>query len=132
MSKPLIQAPTNAKNSLNVQEVKIFLNLWLIRNIIDTKLIVSPLLNSTWFNYKGTGSMFRSFAAINFFNEQKGERPGIPGRPVISSVRCHSPKISKYVDYHLQPIVWEISSYIKDTSNFLRKLKPITEVPENH
>ena len=114
MSKPLIQAPTNTKNSLNVQEVKIFLNLWLFRNIIDTKLIVSPLLNSTWFIHKGTGSMYTAFAAINFFDEPKGERPGIPGRPVTSSVRCHSPKISKYVDYHLQPIVWEISSYIKD------------------
>ena len=50
---------------------------------------------------------------------------------MISSVNCHSSKISTYVDYHLQPIVQEIPSYIKDTSDFLRKLKPITEVPEN-
>ena len=50
---------------------------------------------------------------------------------MISSVNCHSSKISKYVDYHLQTIVREIPSYIKDTSDFLCQLKPITEVPEN-
>ena len=38
---------------------------------------------------------------------------------MISSVNCHSLKLSGYVDYHLQPI------------DSLRKLKPITEVPEN-
>ena len=47
---------------------------------------------------------------------------------MTSSVNCHSSKISEYVDYHQQPIVREIPSYIKDTSDFLRKLKLITEV----
>ena len=50
---------------------------------------------------------------------------------MISSVNCHSSKISEFVDYHLQPIVWEIPSYIEDTSDFFCKLKPITEVLEN-
>ena len=50
---------------------------------------------------------------------------------MISSVNCDSSKISEYADYHLQPMVWEIPSYIKDTSEFLRKLQPITEIPEN-
>ena len=50
---------------------------------------------------------------------------------MISSVNCHSSKIFERVDYHLQLTVREIPSYIKDASNFLRKLKPITEIPEN-
>ena len=50
---------------------------------------------------------------------------------MISSVNCHISKILEYADYHLQPIVRKIPSYIKDTSDFLRKLKPITEVPVN-
>ena len=33
----------------------------------------------------------------------KIHKEGIPGRPVIDSVNCHSTQISKYVDYHLQP-----------------------------
>ena len=39
---------------------------------------------------------------------------GNPGRPVVSLVNCHTSNISKYVDYHLQPIVKEMSSYVKD------------------
>ena len=35
-------------------------------------------------------------------------KQGNPGRPVISSVNCHTSNISKYVDYHLQPIVQQI------------------------
>ena len=42
-----------------------------------------------------------------------------PGRPVISSLKCHMSKISKYVDFHLQPVVKQIPSYVKVTNNFL-------------
>ena len=49
---------------------------------------------------------------------------------MISSINCHSSKILEYVDYHLQPVVREIPSYIKDTSDSLHKLKPITVVPK--
>ena len=50
---------------------------------------------------------------------------------MISSINCHSSKISEDVDYHLQPIVRVSPSYIKGKTDFLRKLKPIAEVPEN-
>ena len=66
-----------------------------------------------------------------FYAKSKIHKEGIPGRSMISSVNYHSSKISQYVDYHLQSLVREIPSYIKDTSDFLRKLKPITEFPEN-
>ena len=38
--------------------------------------------------------------------------------------------ISKYVDYHLQPIVKEIWSYVKDTEDFIQNLKQIEKVPK--
>ena len=66
-----------------------------------------------------------------FYKKSKIHKEGIPGRPVINPVKCRSSKISEYVDYHLQPLVQEIPSYIKGTSDFLRKLEPITKVPEN-
>ena len=56
---------------------------------------------------------------------------GVPGRLFISSVNFQTSKIQQYADYHLQPIVREIPSYIKDVSDFLSKLKSITEVSEN-
>ena len=50
---------------------------------------------------------------------------------MISSINCHRSKISEDVDYYLQRIVRVSPSYIKDKTDFLRKLKPIAEVPEN-
>ena len=68
----------------------------------------------------------------HFYTKPKIHREGIPGRPVISWVNCHSSKISEYVHYYLQPIVRKIPTiYNIDTSDFLRKLKPITKVLEN-
>ena len=57
-----------------------------------------------------------------FYIQPKIHKQGNPGRPVISSVNCHTSNISKYVDYHLQPIVQQIPSYIQGTSDFLRKI----------
>ena len=56
-----------------------------------------------------------------FYIQPKIHKQGNPERPVISSVNCHTSNISKYVNYHLQPIVQQIPSYIQDTSDFLRK-----------
>ena len=52
-------------------------------------------------------------------------------RPVISSINCHTSKISEYVDYHLQPIVREITSKVKDTSDSLQEINAVEFVPEN-
>ena len=52
----------------------------------------------------------------------KIHKEGNPGRPVVSLIDCATSKISEYVDYHLQPIVEETESYVKDTYDFLKKL----------
>ena len=58
-------------------------------------------------------------------------KEGNPGRVLISSVSCHTFKISNYVDYHLQPIVKQIPSHFKDTCNFISKLRAAETVPDN-
>ena len=35
-----------------------------------------------------------------FYISPKIHKEGNPGRPVISSINCHTANISKYVDYH--------------------------------
>ena len=45
-----------------------------------------------------------------------------PGWPVISSINCHTSKISKYVDNHLQPTIKEIPSNVKDSNDFINKI----------
>ena len=42
-----------------------------------------------------------------------------PGRPVISSVNCHTSRISELVDYYLQPEVKKLKSYVKDTTSVM-------------
>ena len=54
-----------------------------------------------------------------------------PGRSVVSSINCYTANISKYVDYHLQPIVKQIPSYVKDTNGFINKINAVESVPKN-
>ena len=41
---------------------------------------------------------------------------------MISYMNCHTSKDSEQVDYRLQPVAKEISSYIEDKTDFLRKI----------
>ena len=50
---------------------------------------------------------------------------------MISSTNCHTSKHSEYVDYHLESIVKEISSYAQDAIDFLRKINQIGFVPDS-
>ena len=52
-------------------------------------------------------------------------------RPVVTSVDCHTTKISKYVDHLLQPHVKELRSYVKISRDFMRKINNLERIPEN-
>ena len=54
----------------------------------------------------------------------------VPGRSVISNCGTPTEKVSKYLDHHLQPLMKEGKLYIKDTADFLHKLKDLGEIPE--
>ena len=54
-----------------------------------------------------------------------------PGRPVISSVNCHISRISNFVDYYLQPEVKKLKSYIKDTTDFIKKVETMDHVSDD-
>ena len=58
----------------------------------------------------------------------KIHKANIPGRPVISSVNCHTSRISEFVDYYLQPEVKKLKSYVKDTPDFIKKIEAIDHV----
>ena len=62
----------------------------------------------------------------------KIHKEGNPGRPVIDSMNCHTAEISRYVDYHLQPEVTKLKSYMKDSTDAINKIKEIEDqVSEN-
>ena len=55
----------------------------------------------------------------------------VPGRPVISNCGYYTENISSFLDYHLKPLGKNVESYIKDTNDFLIKLKELGSLPKN-
>ena len=57
------------------------------------------------------------------------DKTGNPGCLVVSSVNCHTNTVTKYIDFHLQPIVKNIPSNVRDTTDFLQKLDEVKNIP---
>jgi hypothetical protein len=64
-----------------------------------------------------------------FYLLPKVHKAGVPGRPVISACGSPTEGLSEIVDYFLQPYIPSIPSYIKDTSDFLSKLRTLGSIP---
>jgi hypothetical protein len=47
-------------------------------------------------------------------------------RPIVSACGCPTERISAYIDDHIRPLAQSVPSYLKDTTDFLRKLSIIT------
>ena len=58
-------------------------------------------------------------------------KEGNPGRPVVSSIASHTTKISNYIDNQLQRHVKELKSYVKDSTDFIRKINSMEKIPDN-
>ena len=54
----------------------------------------------------------------------------VPGRPVISNSGTPTEKILEFLDRQLKPIMQKSWSYIKDSGDFSRNIKNVTEIPE--
>ena len=54
----------------------------------------------------------------------------MPGRPVISNCGTPTEKISEFLDTQLKPIMQKSWSYIKDSGDFIRKIKNLKDIPE--
>ena len=68
--------------------------------------------------------------AGRFYLLPKIHKKGCPGRPVISGRNTPTEKISEFVDHHVKPLVSTIPSFVKDTNDFLHKLRSIDTFPE--
>ena len=50
---------------------------------------------------------------------------GYPGRPIVSASSSCTENISKYCDFILNPFMQMLPSYVKDTTDFINKIKDI-------
>ena len=64
-----------------------------------------------------------------FYILPKVHKSGNPGRPIVSSNSHPTERLSHFVDYHLQPLIRKLSSFVKDTNDFLNKLLTIGNLP---
>ena len=54
----------------------------------------------------------------------------VPGRPVISNCGTPTEKISEYLDHILKPVMQESWSYIKNSGDFLKKVKHLGQIQD--
>ena len=54
----------------------------------------------------------------------------VPGRPVISNCGSPTEKASDFLDFHLKPLMESGWSYVRDSGDFIDKMKRIGKVPE--
>ena len=57
--------------------------------------------------------------------------PNLPGRPVISNCVTPTDKVSEFLDFQLKPVMQSSKSYIKDSDDFIRKIRDIQYIPSN-
>ena len=63
----------------------------------------------------------------HFYITPKVHKKDMPGRLFVSSIDCHTSKISKLINHHLQPHTKALPSYVQDTTNFTSKLEAIKD-----
>ena len=64
-----------------------------------------------------------------FYLLPKVHKKGVPARPVISACGSATEGLSEIVDHFLQPYMTTIPSYLKDTDDFIRKIRAIPSIP---
>ena len=55
----------------------------------------------------------------------------VPGRPVISNCGTSTEKVSEFLDSQLKPVMQSSWSYIKDSGDFIKKIKDINNIPKD-
>ena len=55
----------------------------------------------------------------------------VPRRLVISNCVTPTEKVSEFLDNHLKPVMREGMSYIKDSNDFMHKIRDLKDIPNN-
>ena len=66
-----------------------------------------------------------------FYILPKIHKPFIPGRPICSSNNHPTERISEFVDHHIRKYAISLPSYVRDTQDFINKIKALGPLPED-
>ena len=92
-----------------------------IRNFVKEKLLSEHIAKALTVDNPKTA---------RFYLLPKIHKINNPGRPITNAINSPTSSIAEFVDYQLKPIVQNLKSFIKDTTDFLNKLEIIRKVPE--
>ena len=99
----------------------------IFKGLCNKKLIAQKELKYFSFNFKNACCLGKMYLLPKIHKRLFD----IPGCPVISNYRTPIEKVSEFLDHHLQPVMKEGRSYVKDTQDSLEKLKHLGKVPSN-
>ena len=67
----------------------------------------------------------------DFYITPKVHKKDVPGWPVVSSIDCHTSKLSKFVDHYLQTHTKSLPCYIEDATDFINKLENVKDTSKD-
>ena len=72
-----------------------------------------------------------NFCKLYFLSKIHERLHNVPGQPFISNCVTPTDKCSELLDYHLKPLMQRGRSYIKDSGDFIKKIRNLGSIPEN-
>ena len=94
--------------------------------LCSRKLISEKELKYFTYSFKRATNLRKLY----FLPKIRKRSSSVPGRPVISNCGTPTEKISEYLDHILKAVMQESWSYIKDSGDFLKKVKHLGQIPD--
>ena len=98
----------------------------LFKRLCSHKSIPKKELKYFTYNFKKATNLGKLY----FLPEMRKRLSAVPGRLIKSNCGTTTEKVSEYLDYILKPLMQDSWSYIKDSGDFLKKIKNIGKIPE--
>ena len=125
-----------------LRDKKIYKDVTFSKNIIP---ILTEKSNTIFGNLKRRGFIsekqlkffrvaFKNFCNLgnlHFLPKIHKQLSNVPGRPMISNCGMPTEKVSEFLDNHLQSIMKKDLSYIKDSGDFISKIRRMGSIPDN-
>ena len=99
----------------------------MFKNLRRKGVILEKELKYFSFKYKKATNLGKLFLLPKIHKRLKN----VPSRSVISNCGTPTEKASEFLDHHHKPVMQSGWSYIKDSGDFLKKIKNVGNIPEN-
>ena len=76
------------------------------------------------YDYKNASNLVK----LHFLPKIHNKLSNVPGRPAISNCGTPTEEASEFLDYYLKPVMQRSWYYIKDSGNFIEKIKRISNI----